>query len=346
MQKRKIAICIEDDEYSKRFTGCIMNHYKNMLEFHIFTGCDQLIAKSVGSLDGVIMSDCVSSSEELEEISQKLRIPIIYLIDFEEELCRLQEKRGAVYIVEKYQEVNRIMDEVLSHIGNEIRDVQECGQIHLKTRVVAVYSLAENEFQLPFAMTLGSIICEKERVLVLDLQENSGMTQLLKTEEGQGLEELVIMAENGRCSYGRINSCIGHMDGIDYVFPMVNSESLCDLNASICLKLINMLCQELDYEVILLNLGARFQGFYELLNRCDEIYLMQKRGGLCQWREIEFMSELSNRGYRQMIDRIERIEIPIMSNPIISCERLIEQWRWNEFGDLIRNTVAGARAVG
>ena len=121
---------------------------------------------------------------------------------------------------------------------------------------------------------------------------------------------------------------------------------MCELNASICLKLIQLLCQELDYDVILINLGARFLGFYEVLNKCQDIYLMQKKGGLYQWRELEFLSELSARGYKQIIDKIIRIDIPVMTNPITSCERLIEQWRWNEFGDLIRNVIPGATAIG
>ena len=209
-----------------------------------------------------------------------------------------------------------------------------------------MYSLSESEFQLPFAVTLGSILNEKERVLVLDLQENSGLTQLTNGQETSGLEDLMIMAETGKYSYSRVASCIGHMNGIDYIYPMINSESLCELNASTCINLIQLLCNELDYDVILINLGTRFMGFYEVLNKCQDIYLMQKKGGLYQWREMEFMSELSSRGYKKIIDRIIKIDIPVMTNPITSCERLIEHWRWNEFGDLIRNVIPGAAAVG
>ena len=73
---------------------------------------------------------------------------------------------------------------------------------------------------------------------------------------------------------------------------------------------------------------------------------MQKKGGLYQWREMEFTSELSSGGYKNIIDKLIKIEIPMMTNPITSCERLIEQWRWNEFGDLIRNIIPGAVAGG
>ncbi len=346
MQKKRVGVCIEDTEYEKRFTNCLMNHYKNKLELHIYTGLDQFLSMENMSLDTIIMSDCITSEDMVDEILKKIKIPIVYLSDLGEEKIGFEEREGEVFILEKYQEVNYIIDEILKNIGSEIRDVKECGRVRLKTRVLAVYSLSENEFQLPFAMTLASILSENERVLVLDLQENSGLTHMTHQQDAPGMEELMIMAETGKYSYGRMASCIGHLDGIDYIFPMINSQSLCELNASICLKLIQLLSQELDYDVIVINLGARFMGFYEVLNKCQEIYLMQKKGGLYQWREMEFTSELSSGGYKNIIDKLIKIEIPMMTNPITSCERLIEQWRWNEFGDLIRNIIPGAVAGG
>ena len=79
--------------------------------------------------------------------------------------------------MDKYQEVNKIVDEILKQIGEEIKNAS--GGVKQKLQVLAVYSLAENEMQLPFAVTLSSILSENEKVLLLDLQENSGLSQLM-----------------------------------------------------------------------------------------------------------------------------------------------------------------------
>lgn len=346
MQKIRVGICISDEEYQSRFVSCLMNHYKSQLELYIYTGYDQLILSESMKLNVVIASDCMNSQQELEEIRLRLGAYIVYLVDEEEGYVDITEKEGEVMVLEKYQEVNEIIEEILKNVGSEIKEVQEYGRIRAKTRVAAVYSLSENEYQLPFAVTLGSILSEKEKVLVLDFQENSGFSQLIGRGDNPGLEELLIMAESGKYSYGRLASCVGHIEGVDFAYPINNSENLCEINASIFLKLIQMISQEMNYDVILINLGGRFQGFYEVLNRCQELYLMQKRGGLCQWREMEFLSDIRNCGYSNLESRIIKVEIPILSNPVTSCERLIEQWRWNEFGDLIRNKLAGAYALG
>lgn len=49
--------------------------------------------------------------------------------------------------------------------------------------------------QLPFAVTLSSILSENEKVLLLDLQENSGLSQLMGEFYSSGMEELLVMAE-------------------------------------------------------------------------------------------------------------------------------------------------------
>ena len=57
--------------------------------------------------------------------------------------------------MEKYQEVNRIVEEILKHVGGEVRDLTSEGSLIGQTRLISVYSLADNQYQMPFAMTLS-----------------------------------------------------------------------------------------------------------------------------------------------------------------------------------------------
>ena len=111
-------------------------------------------------------------------------------------------------------------------------------------------------------------------------------------------------------------------------------------------KLFHTLAKEMGYETIVLNFGTRFVGFFETLDICQQVYLMKSRGGIGQWREKEFFEELDQRNLEQVRQKIQSVEIPLMTTPIISCERLVEQWKWNEFGDRIRNLMPGVRSVG
>ena len=222
------------------------------------------------TLDAIVLSDDLAGENRIE-----CEIPQIYLFDGNENVDKEVEK-GVVF-VDKYQEVNKIVDEILKQIGEEIKNAS--GGVKQKLQVLAVYSLAENEMQLPFAVTLSSILSENEKVLLLDLQENSGLSQLMGEFYSSGMEELLVMAESGKYSKSRMVSCIGHLDRTDVVYPLGNTECLCEVKNLTYQKLFQILAQEMNYTTIVLNLGSRFMGFFELLGSCQKIFLMKSRGG-------------------------------------------------------------------
>lgn len=224
--------------------------------------------------------------------------------------------------------------------------IESEGSLIGQTRLISVYSLADNQYQMPFAMTLSSILSENEKVLLMDFQENSGLSRMLEQSVEHNLDELLVMAESGRYSTNRINSCIGRKHKLDYVYPIENTECLCEINTVICNNLLQMLGKEMHYDCIVLNMGTRFKGFFDILDRCSDIYLVQKKGGISQWREYEFTEELIERGLSNVVERIKLIEPPVITTPVSTCDKLVELWKWNEFGDVIRNMTRGISCAG
>ena len=78
---------------------------------------------------------------------------------------------------------------------------------------------------------------------------------------------------------------------------------------------IRCLVKEMHYDCIVLNMGTRFKGFFDILDRCSDIYLVQKKGGISQWREYEFTEELIERGLSNVVERIKLIEPPVITTP-------------------------------
>lgn len=342
MQKVRVGICCEDKEYESRFTKCLMNHYRTQLELYIFSGPDQILANNNMMMEALIVSDM---EKEVEQISLSVKIPVFYLYDKETEEIYNIYKDGIIF-VDKYQEIKNIVDELLRGIQCEEKTVNCNGLVKGKTVVSAIYSLTETEYQIPFAMTMASILCERERVLLLDMQENSGLAQVIGRENDMNLEELLVMAEGGSYSINRMQACIGHLDRIDYIYPVMNSESICEVSPDSFSNLINMLRHELEYDRIIINLGARFQGFFQVLNGSTEIYFIQKNGTFCHWRDNEFFQEMEKNGFTNVQERLICVNLPSVDSTVTSCERLIEEWKWNEFGDMIRKVIPGVMTIG
>lgn len=341
MQKVRVAVCIGDKEYASRFANCLLGHYHNQFELHIFEELSRL-AEEKSSYDVLL---CGDYADRLPQLTADRAEPIVYLWD-REEMGEYEAKEERVFLVEKYQEVNRIVDEVLKHIGDEVRSVHGKEGKNPGSRILGVYSLSENEYQLPFVVTMGSILSDRERVLIVDLQENSGFSQLAERGEALGLEEVLVMAESQKVIKNRLLSCIGHLDYLDFIFPAENTQVLCEADADLYRNMFLMLSRELDYDVILVNFGVRFIGFFETLKQCSKLYFMQKNGGPGQWREKEFLKELEERGDFELLEKMVRVDLPQMPIVTVSCERLVEQWKWNEFGDVIRRITPEVGCVG
>lgn len=335
MKRVRLGVCMADQEFMDRLTGCLVKHYRQQLELHMFTDISMLWA-TAANVDVALVE-----GQDLSRGKPTSDCPVVCLCDAE-----MPEERGGVYFVEKYQEVNKLVDEIMRHIGEEIRNVTQTGSLPVRARTIAVYSLSENEYQLPLAVTLASILSEQERVLLLDLQENSGLSQLVLDQPEAGLEELLVMIEGGKVSQNRMGACIGHLDRLDYVYPAGNTECLCETSAATYRQLIGVMSREMGYDTVILNMGSRFVGFFEVLEESQAIYLLKSRGGLGRWRQKEFMEEMERHGRMQLAQRIQEIEIPVAVGSAMSCERLVEQWKWNDFGDSIRRTMPEVMSCG
>ena len=56
MKKVRLGLCIGDNEYRLRFTNCIMNHYQEQVELHIYSENAEL-KRDRKSYDIVLMDD-------------------------------------------------------------------------------------------------------------------------------------------------------------------------------------------------------------------------------------------------------------------------------------------------
>lgn len=336
----RIAICMKEGEYLTRLSGCLMNHYRSCLEIHIFTDVEQIRMILPEEYQGFLISDFALEEDVLKHIPKE---KILYLGDMDLK----ESKEEFPVILNRYEEVPRIVDMIGILVGDKesILKTNDDNSSHCK--LFGVYSLNAGELQLPFVMLLGNILAEKQRVLIVDLQENSGLSLLGETENGvrpekaagseilSGLEDVMSMADSKKYTKARLISAIRHFRQWDYIYPARNSECLCEGSYSLYRSMLQMIEQEMQYEVIIINFGVRFQGFFRLISDCKECYFLGE-GNKRTWREKAFYEEIHKREDEVSSNVFVRMEMSSVSGVSLSAERLSDQWLWNEQGDLLR----------
>ncbi|SFG05813.1 hypothetical protein SAMN04487761_10324 [Lachnospiraceae bacterium C7] len=340
MKKIKLGICTNNDEYGTRFHNYVMNHQKNKIECFIFSSVEKIqefTAEKNEKLDVIVFSSLKNDDLIIiKNISGKK----LYLYDEDEDIKEIKDMK----IIDKFQEVSKIIDEIFKETEDEISIVQEDILLTDEPRIIGIYSLSDSQLQLSMAVTVANILKDTEEALLIDLQENSGLSECFSQENENimGLEDVLIMAQNKKISRKRMYSCIGNTEYFDYIYPLKNSSYLSEIEKDVWDGLIKLIARKLSYSTIIVNLGSRFSGFFQLLSQCSEIYLVGKKSKLKEIREESFKGELEKNNQLETLKKISSIEIPRYKDYEISASDCINQWKWSEFGDDLRKKIVGA----
>ena len=117
----------------------------------------------------------------------------------------------------------------------------------------------------------------------------------------------------------------------------------CKLNAALLESIQKYLSKELGYQTIILNLEDGMHKFIEL---CEEIYLIYQKGEPGGWRERSYVKEMQEKGRDDVLHRIKRIEVATVFDTDGGWDMLVEQWKWNFMGDVLRKIVQEAKRSG
>ena len=322
MEKMKLGVCIEDEEYQTRFVRCILKHYKASYEVHILEDkCSEEV------FDVIIMDEDSQDARITKETS------IVFVLE-ENSHYEHKEESEPFFYVEKYQEVYKIMEELekkaakaLIKKKSGIRDAQ----------VVGICSLDKAGSQMPFTALLAETLGEKQRVLVIDLQPYSGFdTDISSDENSLGIEDMISLSTTGNYTRSRLMASIGHEQKWDYVYPARNMMCLLELDGSIYQNLIEILQKEMEYDWIIVNFGTLFLGNYMLLESCQACYFLSDRKEERSWRERSFVEALHGKKQENFLEKIIWIQVPKEQIRELSWRAWMKNWLWSELGDEVR----------
>ena len=330
MSKTTLAICMKDLEYQDRFVSCFMNHYNHLYELHVFTNPKQM--ETSGSAEYAVIITGEYSTDEMTIFVERGEVILNLKEDFGKSKELVEEK---IVCTEKYQEVYKIVELIECLIADKVPESRE-GSKRTEYALLGIYSLTQDMYQAPFAALLGKIYGEQQKVLILDLQGYSGLSEMEEGMATMGLEDLLSVAVTGNYSKSRVLECIQHESNWDYICPVQNNQCLAEGTKTLYESMMELFVQELGYELIIINFGTVFLGQLELMERCQALYLLNQKTGEGNWREKNFERELLRQEKEILLPKIRKVEIPQTANREINWRTLAEKWTWGQLGELIR----------
>lgn len=338
MKKGEIAFCIRDKVYRERLVRCWMYHYKHIYHVHVFSDIQEIVQKEKKTYKVIITDfyECIEI-KKMQEIAED----ILVLWEKESDITEIEKQEGVI-CTSKYQEVYKMEEKVKMQIESSKNLIKDERYLSRKSRKVGVFSVDYESMQMPFAALIACEYGEKEETLLINLQAYSGLQfeSLLEEEGIFGLEDLMTMSSKDVYSKGRLYGAIGHEQNWDYIYPPKNTELLSEGNDELYQKIIEMMAKEFDYRNIIINFGETFSGMSDLMEICDDFYMLVSKYHTMSAREKDFQKELKRKGKDVFIQQIKRIEMPYVHLKDYSdWKKVLQQWRWSEVGDMLRKYI-------
>lgn len=328
--KRIMAVYDVDPFYADRFAEFANHKETTPFTAVAFTSISRLKAFAAQQpVELLLVGDDVEEAElEGIEVGQVIRLS---------ETGAAKDGAPAVY---KYQASDSVLREVMACYQVQERPVLMTATGR-KSQVIGVYSPVSRCGKTGFAVTLGQVLAREKKVLMLSLEEFSGLGALTGTVHSGSLSDLIYYYRQGTYNSLRLGSVVYNWGGLDYVPPVTYAEDLADVQGEELAGLMAQIAGESVYEVILVDLGHFGRDVEKLLALCDVIYVPVKEDVVSTAKLEEWKGYLSASGREAMWERIRLLRLP-RPRSVGPRETYLEQLLWGELGDFVRELVRGA----
>lgn len=269
-------------------------------------------------------------------VKEERQILWIYLQ--EDEADRLSSIEGGLLPVAKYQPLSVLVRSIYQYYEEyqqtDIRVLKE------KAEVLGWYSPEHTIWQTPLAMTMAALLAEKQKVLYVNLMECTGLAAWFGQEyEGDLLEVMYYCQRAEKNAVAELGKFVYSIENLDYIPPARDGQLLCELTGEDYTGLISQLQENSVYDVLVLDMGNMFPGFFDVWKCCSHIYLPCEQNVLAKGVRAEFEETL--RRQEGAAYDISWLELPEWSRETIGTGCLMQQWLWGGPGDYVRGILDG-----
>ena len=332
MKKNIFAVCDLEVEYAYNFMD-YLNRKKNIpFDIQAFTNVKSLMEYgSKVPIELLLISDKAMCPEVRE-------LGIGKIVILSEGMSRPElEQYSRVY---KYQSSADVVREVMACYGEEKSTAEKTFPMWKKTtELIGVYSPIGRCLQTSFALTLGQVLAKERAVLYLNLEEYSGLEELLGKSYPHNLSDLLYyVRQNHQNLHLKMSSMIQTINNLDFIPPVKAPEDIRGTLWADWEKLLREICLCSSYEVVVLDIGNGIDELFQLLHLCGKIYMPVLNDVISSCKIAQFEHLLQVWDYPQILGKIQKIRLPFHT-AATAQESYIEQLLWGELGDYVRELV-------
>lgn len=241
--------------------------------------------------------------------------------------------------VEKYQPVSALIRNIFCYYEQyQKENIEMLGK---NTEILGWFSPEHNIWQTPLAMTMAMLLAEKEKVLYVNLKDCSGFGKWFQEEYEHDLLDVMYFCQSPEQSKAaEVGRFVYSSGPLDYLPPVRDGVLLSELEEADYQGFLELL-KKTSYDIILLDMGNMFPGFFRVWKQCRCIYLPQEENVLARGIAREFEEMVKHQKDLELEEKMVWLTLPEWRKEQQISGGVLQEWIWGGQGDYVRELLDG-----
>lgn len=304
MKARQFAICDSDSGYLRMLQAYLQKKNPADFEILIFDAVSKALEASQEAPFEILLV-----GEGLYDTSvTKISASKVYILQ-EDGLKGIT----GYSMIAKYQSMERLIAQVLEEfaLDDSCNSVGRRGRN--RTNLISFYAPDRHRGQSAAAFGAAQVLADEGyQVLYINLMPFTGFEELLRTSYEADLTDFMyfVLNHSEKLLY-KLDSLKRCIHGVDYLPPVLDYADLLHISRGNWKTVMELLLYSSDYTYIVMDLSETCQGFYDLMESSDHVYLLTDRQNMYgQAMVSHFKNLLHAKEYTKILEHTIEFELP------------------------------------
>ena len=302
MKRKQMAVYDREPDYTCRFAEYVNQRKEPLFLVHGFTDREELGNFVQENPVDILLT----TPDTLEDVSQKENLGQVILLSDSE----YPEEEPGYPMIYKYQSCERILRKVLDVYAEQARIAVGHALRLEDMTLIGVYSPIGRTGKTSFALAFGRELSKRRKTLYINMEEYSGFHILYPNGDGWTLSELMYFLKQGKRTFvWKLEGMVRQIGGLDYIPPLKSPRELRQVDLEDWEALLEALGRETNYEFVILDLDGLVNGLFELMERCEKIYMPVSQDEIAGAKLLQYEESLKLLDLEEILEKTKKIQI-------------------------------------
>ena len=334
MEKNVLVVCDLEVDYAKQLSDFLDRRKNVPFSVHTFTRPELLTEfADKNPIDVLLISQ--EAHYELRNVIGALDIGELFILSDDGADSSGQNCKAIC----KYQNADNILREVMTYYAAAEKPVSSKFFTSGKAELIGVYSPVKRSLKTSFSITLGQLLAKESRTLYINLEEYSGFNQLFKTVYMTDMSDLMYYISCKKPNFSwKLASIVQSMGELDYIPPAISPVDISSISGAQWKEFFGVLSDS-GYEKVILDLGERVNGLFDILRMCTRIYTPVRDDAVSYAKMEQYEALLNIMGYEDVLEKTRKLSFSYFKG----LERGLDRLAYSELGTYVRKLISEER---